>query len=320
MTNSSNDPPDLPPGVRDLDDLGNRAGAALRQPAPTNGPTSAMQRGRQIRTRRLLIGSVAVSAVAIGGFAVLNRDNATGEQQAPVAAQPGPAAVAATTTTEPPATTVGATTTTTTTTTVVVVPGSEIAAAAILPAASFGASWADSDWPVPIYSGELAATVPSCAEFLGTFFESADRPVDTDAHQYLNQATFGQAGMYVQVLPTEADATAVMAVVNDPGFPKCWADFASQSVVVRPNAIAAASYVGAIDPQLVLAGDQAVAIAIEGPLTTDSGVSFPDAAVTPIVRVGRAIFTLNFSTQDLPTDQVVERVQEIVDRLRAVQT
>ncbi len=295
MTNSSDDRQDLPPGVRELDQLGTRAGAALHQNAPPEGLTAAMTRGNQIRTRRLMVGSVAIGALAIGGIAVANRDDNTGEQQAAVA----PSVPTSATPSEPAPTTSEATPTTTAFDRV---RADDIATRALF---QLGDTPAITGTVPEHFSMELdaVADAPECADYLGIFH---DPKRDTGyAYAWYTNAL----PQSVMVFSTEADAIEMLDAVSSPGFVDCNLVWQQRASDLLDRGIPV-TYSPASDETFdVSAADQAAQLWVNN--------SFENQAVL-FLRVGRGVSILNpgGTASGWTNPEVQALIPAAVDRLR----
>jgi hypothetical protein len=289
-----------------VDELARRAGAAMRVGVSGDSSLEAVRR-RGERTRRTrLVAAGAVGAIAaVGTLALVRRDGDPGESLAAVPA------VAETTvlTTEPASTSAPSTASPTTST---AVPAAVLLDAAILPPELVGDTVVEDTWPLPIYSVARAVELPECQAFAG-FFAATDSRV----FGYSDTSMIAHSVMYAQVWSTEADAIEAVRLARSPGFDQCWAQYHGDILTKDQGDIfSGAAYQPMVDAHVDLAGDDVVDMGIQGTIKlSGGGQDLSDAAFTPIVRVGRVIFTLNFAAQVTPAEQLQRMVATIVERI-----
>lgn len=121
----------------------------------------------------------------------------------------------------PPPTTVAAPSESSTTSTVFDNPFSdaEIADRVLLDPDEYGTDWQLFQFKNVSLDRAIAATIPGCAAYLDTVFESPDRPAVTN-HRWFHapQGRAGAMSQYVVVFPTEDAAVAMLEATNDSNF------------------------------------------------------------------------------------------------------
>jgi hypothetical protein len=151
-------------------------------------------------------------------------------------------------------------------------------------------------------SRELAETLPECAPFLDTVFESPGRPATvTTATAATGTRLPPLHWQYVVVFPDVAGAEAMMDAVHDPRYPDCDARYRSELSGGDPAPS------GGVPPRLDLAGDDSVVV-----------------NTTPYVRAGRTVMTFDSVRYHWPDDEAdaraVERVvARAVERVEAAE-
>ena len=71
--------PDPNDGGNEVDDFARRAGAALRRPAPADGPAAALRERDRIRTRQRIMAGSGVAVLLIGGIVLFTRDDGSSD-------------------------------------------------------------------------------------------------------------------------------------------------------------------------------------------------------------------------------------------------
>lgn len=71
--------PELTDGGNEVDDFARRAGAALRRPAPEDGPAAALRARDRIRTRQRIIAGGGIAVLLIGGIVLFTRDDGSSD-------------------------------------------------------------------------------------------------------------------------------------------------------------------------------------------------------------------------------------------------
>lgn len=95
---------------------------------------------------------------------------------------------------------------------------SEIAKSMLLDPADYAPGWTSLPFKEVVLDGSLVETVPGCAPFLDTVFESSGRAAVTDYRNFMffNPTAFDT--QYVVVFPSEAGAEAMFDAIVDPRF------------------------------------------------------------------------------------------------------
>jgi hypothetical protein len=244
---------------------------------------------RRAATAATMAVALALAVGACGSDGTDDTDSSSPPQAQDDTATPAETAAPTTSVTPPPAETTPATEPTDTATPESAPDEAAIAQAALLQPADIGDGWQDfgsaSAFPM---SGELAATVPSCAQFVDVVFEGN---TGVWAHTTLGRemnVTFTS----VTVFPTEAEAAAMVAATATPEFDECWADFNEVAVVELPFGIESAVYESVDPPDVELGGDSSSLHALEGTMTIGA-TNVPDSCVCAFVQQGRTVVTFH---------------------------
>ncbi len=203
-----------------------------------------------------------------------------------------------------------------------------IAAAGLLLPGELGGGYfddpADATWSFAADGGP-GSSDPACAPFLGTVFESPNRPARVAGQGYLSVGAGME--MYVVVFPDEAAAGSMMDSVADPSFPDCLAAVVSEAYdSLDPPAITERTHLSPVPARpLTEVGDEMVVWAMSGTYVV-GGTTYLDEGLMPFVRVGRAVFWLNPNSAPTPAgtdgypDSLLERaIATAAGRLAAAQ-
>jgi hypothetical protein len=213
--------------------------------------------------------------------------------------------------TSPPDSTTTTTTTASSATEDRALAGEALLTAADLPDAGWGDGPSDHTFPM---SADLAATVPTCADFVDVVFEGGADNGEAVAGVLARGADL--AWTHAIVFPDEEGATAMMEAVSETAFDECWADFNEVSAVEMPFGITAATYDPIEPPDLSVSADAFNIEHVSGTAEV-SGSEFEDSCVCAFAKSGRGVVIVHSAE---PTMDIAERtatVQAAVDKLTA---
>lgn len=155
---------------------------------------------------------------------------------------------------------------------------------------------------------ELAETLPECAPFLDTVFESPGRPATVTTAM---ATTFTWANwQYVVVFPDVTGAETMMDALHDPRYPECDARYRSAYWAWMGFDVNDNFGIG-VPPQLDLAGDDSVVVDVTESFLRDGHQTIP------FVRAGRTVMMFDAPYYD--DDELVVIVNRAVERVSAAE-
>jgi hypothetical protein len=235
---------------RAIDELGRRAGEALRTPAPDSGASAIMRRARQqriVRAGGAVVGVLVVVAIAAIVFGVVDRDREPADND--------------------------------------ITDDTVAARSALVEPAELGDGWTISHEYDGLTSrgvADVASRVPECAPYLDYAFDSPSRQSVTTGRIFNGPTNFSLT-QWVYIFPTAAAASTAMDKIAEESFQPCFNKFMDALFAVLAPDFPAHSK--SIDPPVVAEhGDRQVVVAqtIQFP-----GSRF--SVMNAFIQVGRGI-------------------------------
>ncbi len=239
--------------------------------------------------------------IAVGAIAITGCANTTSPTTAPPTSPTTPATARPVTTAPPSTTTLEPTTTAPAATTSAFVnpfSDAEIAARVLLDAEEYANGWQLFEFKKLVLDASVASAIPGCSRYLGTIFESEDRPATT-AGRWFHAPPGRKAAMsqYVVVFPTDTAAEVMFEATLEPAFRHdCFAPYydpsrSSDGFCCNPTDLAAAPLHGEPVESTKTLGSNDIQFRTDTQYWNDAAGTRhgPEKVDSATIRVGRVI-------------------------------